>query len=40
MTCTCPTPQPHTRPSGTRVCLNESCGGKISTETTQKKERP
>lgn len=39
VTCTCATPQPFTRPSGTVICLNPSCGVTIST-TQPTKDRP
>jgi hypothetical protein len=39
LTCACETPLPWTRPSGTLVCVNDGCGGRIEAPP-EKKERP
>jgi hypothetical protein len=39
MPCQCQTPHVFVRPSGTKVCLNDSCGLRIDAAP-PKKERP
>ncbi len=40
LTCSCASPKPYERPSGTQVCMNLACGLPIAATMPPKKEKP